>query len=599
MIRRKKINDDIELTPILDDDSSIETPEGKEDDLTELEDLVEESSEDKMMKKKKHFSFSLPWKKKQSADKEEEVHGDSVDDGEKGEKDLSLSKEDTSEERLKEESPEEAVASSVNSKDILGLSEDGVEYLAVEGEKKINKKKIAIVAALIVCAIGIGISFLVRNLDSGNDGKAYVESVSVLAGLGSANGGTNRYTGEVEAQESWKITLDSDMSVATCYVKVGDEVKKGDKLFAYNTEELKLNQEKKELEVDTMQNEINQLTKDIATYQSDLKSASSSEKIELQTQILTAQTTIKKDQYSIKSGKEEIEKIKKNITDATVKSKMDGVIKTINTALGEGSSDDSSGMDTSTEDSSVYMTVLSVGDYRVKGKISETNISSIEEGQSMIVRSRVDDQTWTGVIDSVKTDSTTDDESSSSTSSDYYDEGSSSETASSYYFYVELDSVDGLLMGQHVLLEVDNGQEEDRDGIWLSSAYILIEDENYYAWVDNNGKLEKRSIEVGEYDEVLDEYQIVSGLTAEDYIACDDIDLKAGMKTTTVDPYSEEDSDGEDVDSEEDGVDNGIYDEFEEDYDEESYDESGDDFEDDGAYTDSDDESSDIIYESE
>lgn len=581
MIRRKKTDDDIELTPLTDDNYDIDGDDWDEDDSSDQEEKPE--------KKKKGFSIGLPWKKKsgQKAEAEEDSEGEA---------DTDSSEEDVIEDEESEEN-----------RDILGLGDDGEEYLELEDEKKFSVKKILLIVAAVAIVLGVGITLLVKNLDSGDSGKVYVESVRVLAGLGSGNGGTNRYTGIVEAQESWKITLDADMSVAKCYVKVGDEVKKGDKLFTYNTEELKLNQEKKELEVDTLTNESNQLEKDIATYEKDLKSASSSEKIELQTQILTARTTIKKNEFTIKSGKEEIEKIKKNIADATVTSKMDGVIKNINKALGEGNSNDDTAVNTdmNTDDASVYMTVLSVGDYRVKGKISETNAASIEEGQRMIVRSRVDDQTWTGLIERVKTDSTSDDSSSGSNNSDYYDEGSATETASSYNFYVELDSVDGLLMGQHVFLEVDNGQDEERDGIWLSSAYILIEDDNYYAWVDNKGKLEKRAIEVGEYDEVLDEYQILSGIGEDDYIACDDIDLKAGMKTTQVDPYAESAEGEEGMESGEDAMDNETHDEFEEGFDDGSMDGESvdgdlmDEFEDEGAYTESDDMQGDVVYEEE
>ena len=418
------------------------------------------------------------------------------------------------------------------------------EYM-IEDEKKISGKKIAAIVAGVLLLAGVGIFFLVKNMGAGEDSKVYVESVGVITGLSSANGGTNRYTGEVEAQESWKITLDADMSVEECYVKVGDEVKKDDKLFKYNTEELKLNKEKKELELETMQNEINQLTRDISTYQNDLKSASTSEKIELQTQILTAQTTIKKNEFSIKSGKEELEKIKANIEDATVKSKMDGVVKTINTALGQSTSTDEEVTDTgSTDDANVYMTVLSIGDYRVKGKITETNVADIMEGDRMIVRSRVDDTTWNGTVDSVKTDETTSDQ-GTTTSEDYgMDESSGAESASSYYFYVELDNTEGLLMGQHVFLELDNGQDE-KEGIWISSAYILADGDDYYVWADKKGRLEKRKVEVGQYDETMDEYQVLSGITLQDYIACDDIDIKSGMKTTKVDPFAEEGEDQE------------------------------------------------------
>lgn len=52
-------------------------------------------------------------------------------------------------------------------------------------------------------------------------------------------------------------------------------------------------------------------------------------------------------------------------------------------------------------------------------------------------------------------------------------------------------------------------------------------------WADNGkGKLEKRKIELGEYDEELGEYKIKSGLKAEDYIAWPQEGLEEGMKTT-------------------------------------------------------------------
>ncbi len=426
-------------------------------------------------------------------------------------------------------------------KDPLNLQEEGITYVDTH-KKKISKKKIALVAVIVLAAgAGIG-TFLVKNIHGGNEGKVYVESVSYVAGLESDSGLVNRYTGIVEVQDSWKITLDEGLSVEKCFVKVGDEVKKGDKLFSYNTEELRLNQEKKELELQTMQNENTQLTKDIETYNKDLNSASASEKIELRTQILTAQTTIKKNEFSIKAAKDEISKLKKNIKDATVKSKMAGVVKSINKSLGNvssGDEDDSASYSEDGSDASVYMNILAVGDYRVKGKINETNASSITEGQAVIIRSRVDDRTWSGNVSKIKTDATADD--TQTTDSMDGEDGTSTETASSYNFYVSLENDDGLMMGQHVFIEPDQGQDTEREGIWLSSAYILVDDDKYYVWIDDgHERLKKKEVTIGEYDEELDEYQIKEGLKADDYIANDDIDLKEGTKTTKVDPYSEE-----------------------------------------------------------
>lgn len=438
----------------------------------------------------------------------------------------------------------EILEDSTNEQDSL-LSDDDAIILQEPEKKKFSKKKLALIcgtAAVIVIAV---VFFVIRNMGGTSEGKAYVESVREITGLGTAAGANNRYTGTVDAEKSWKITLQSDMSVEKRYVNVGDQVKKGDKLFRYNTQELKLSKEKKQLEQETLQNEINQLTKDIKSYQSDLKSASASEKIQLQTQILTAQTTIKKDQYTIKSNKETIKTLEKNIKDATVKSKMNGLVKKVNASLENSSSDDSSddgsadSGDGSSDDSS-YMTILAVGNYRIKGTVSETNVWSLNEGDPVIVRSRVDDsQTWKGTISSIKTDTTADDSSSdgSSDSDGYTDDGSTSgETASKYNFYVKLDDDKGLMMGQHVLIEQDNGQDEHKDGMWLPSAYIKKDNNKYYVWLDSHNKLKLHEITVGEYDENLDEYEVKDGLKTSDYIACDDSTLKEGMKVTKVSP---------------------------------------------------------------
>ena len=74
---------------------------------------------------------------------------------------------------------------------------------------------------------------------------------------------------------------------------------------------------------------------------------------------------------------------------------------------------------------------------------------SLNEGDPVIVRSRVDNsQTWKGTISSIKTDTTADDTSDSSSdySDGYTDDSSNSstgETASKYNFYVKLDNDNG------------------------------------------------------------------------------------------------------------------------------------------------------------
>lgn len=219
----------------------------------------------------------------------------------------------------------------------------------------------------------------------------------------------------------------------------------------------------------------------------------------------------------------EIENLKKTIANADVLSEIGGVVKSINK---DGTAT------TSTGEAEPFMTVLATGDYRVKGKVNEQNMSSIIEGNPVIIRSRVDeDKTWKGTLTSVETDKP-----ESGQNSMYMSSGSSETSSSNYPFYVILDSADGLMLGQHVYIEMDNGQEDHKDGIWLDSYYLVMDEEKpeeAYVWAaDSKDKLEKRKVTLGEFDEDLQKYQITEGLTAEDYIAYPDDTIEAGAPVT-------------------------------------------------------------------
>ncbi len=79
-----------------------------------------------------------------------------------------------------------------------------------------------------------------------------------------------------------------------------------------------------------------------------------------------------------------------------------------------------------------------------------------------------------------------------------------------------------------------------------------------YVWAANDkNKLEKRQVELGEYDEMTGEYEILSGLTEDDYIAFPMEGLYEGITTVTniedVDYTSPLYNQGEDGEESEDG----------------------------------------------
>lgn len=206
----------------------------------------------------------------------------------------------------------------------------------------------------------------------------------------------------------------------------------------------------------------------------------------------------------------------KQIENSTVLSTIDGIIKEVNKDDGT----DESG------NQKPLVSITQTTDFRVKGSISE--MGTISEGTSVIVRSRVnEDQIYKGTVTKVETDP------QSNSNNNFYG-ADSSESASKYPFYASLDNNKGLMLGQHVYIEADNGQSTKKKGIWLDASFIVSDDNgNSYVWVSEKGKLKKRKVELGKTDEETYTTKIKSGLSVDDYIAWADDSYSEGMKTTT------------------------------------------------------------------
>jgi len=215
-----------------------------------------------------------------------------------------------------------------------------------------------------------------------------------------------------------------------------------------------------------------------------------------------------------------LQNINMKIDNAVVVSTTAGTIKAINKT-----GTDSSG--------SVlpYIQITQSGDYRVKGTLDESTISSIVVNQNVIIRSRVDEnQIWNGTVTSIETKP----ETSTSTNVVVNDSSSSGEKTSKYPFYVSLKSTEGLMLGQHIYIEPDNGQSSVKDGIWLDASYIVQDGDTAYVWGAVNGKLKKITVELGQQDKDTNAYEIKSGLKMEDEIAWPMDNYQEGMNVTEV-----------------------------------------------------------------
>lgn len=392
-----------------------------------------------------------------------------------------------------------------------------------------SKKKIGIIIGTVVIVAALGgvgfyfredISAMVPFLQEGSsEDKVYVEKVSLI--MNQYTGTSNRYNGTVESQDTFEVRVDSGRTIDEIKVEVGDEVEEGQTLVTYDTSDLAMQIAQAELEIESINNDIESYTKQKDTLTQAHAVADESEKLSYVAQIQNIENSITQKQFDLESKQLEIAKYKEQINNSSVKSKVSGIVKEIN----------ENGMDQN-GNSAAFMTILQEGEYRVKGSIDEQNIWTLSEGQPVVIRSRVDDtKTWNGVISLIDTENP-----SQGNNNGYYYYYSSDETmmASKYPFYIELENAEGLILGQHVYIELDQGQEEVKEGLWLYGFYIVQEEETPYVWVANDrNRLEKRYVELGGYDAQMDEYQIVSGLVADEYITWPMAGLYEGVTTVT------------------------------------------------------------------
>ena len=359
------------------------------------------------------------------------------------------------------------------------------------------------------------------------EGAVYVQSVADLANLGGIAPG-DRFAGIVVSENVAEIQKDPDKTISELLVRAGDDVTEGQTLFSYDTDQLQLTLDKQRLELEQLQATIENYKVQIEELEKDRDRASSGNKLEYTVQIQSMQVDLKEAELNLAAKETAVAQSEAILENATVVSPVTGRVQSIN----------ESGMD-NYGNAVAYITIQQSGSYRVKGTINELQRGGIMEGTRVKIVSRTDENVyWLGTVTLVDYENPT----QGNDNSYYYGYSTDEMTSSSKYpFYVELDSTEGLILGQHVYMEVDAGEEES-SGVAVSSAFICYdEDGSTYVWAENRGKLEKRTVTIGEYNFMLDTMEILEGLTEEDYIAFPDGELCVEGAPTTHE-YAEEDA---------------------------------------------------------
>ena len=368
-----------------------------------------------------------------------------------------------------------------------------------------------------------------------------VEAVASIVSAGSV-GLADRYAGMVVAGQTAKVQRDSNKVVLETYVQVGDMVRAGDPLFAYDVEKMQLDLDELYLKKADYENTISSANAEIGELEGQRDKAKEEDKLSYTLQIDSRRADIREAEYNMAVNDRDIAAMEASLENTVVSAPIAGRVMSVDETGGGDDAYYGGGQDQSGGTAGVdYITVTDVDSMRVQGNINEMNAYALTEGMPMRIRSRTDkDQTWSGTLTGVDWENPVQNNNDNG-GMVYISSGDSDEmtTASKYPFYIDLASTEGLMLGQHVYIEPDNGQEEQTPaGPMLPGYYIAYDDGgDAYVWADDgSGKLEKRSVTLGVTDENTGACEIAEGLALTDYIAFPEDGLTEGQSTEKFDP---------------------------------------------------------------
>ena len=360
--------------------------------------------------------------------------------------------------------------------------------------------------------IALGTALILGLSGCAADAQVNVEQAGMLA---TAAASSDKFAGVVVSENVVEINRDADKQIEELYVAAGDEVRINEQLFAYDTDTLSLTIDKQELEMDKLEQQIKDLDAQIKDLEKQIKTEKSKKAKDQDKNLLASLDiqlrSVKADHtqatYDKSALQTEIDHNKEMLKNAVVRSPIKGTIRSIN------------------ENGAPYITIQQSGAYQVKGMLNELSLNAgIMEGVSVNILSRVDPTAcWTGTVTLVDYNSTSTNEYDNM----YGNVTDSMSSSTSYPFYITLDSTDGLLLGQHVYIQLA-APAGDGQTLYIPENYVMdveMDDASFLTtgtvWGVNmdSRTLTRVTVTLGEYDPVYGTYAILDGITAESYLA--------------------------------------------------------------------------------
>ena len=189
------------------------------------------------------------------------------------------------------------------------------------------------------------------------ENAVYVQSVKDLMNMGGIAPG-DKFPGIVVSENITEVNKDEQMVVQELFVREGDDVTEGQKLFAYDTQQMQLSLNKQQLELEQAEATIENYKEQIKELERDRNNASN--KLEYTIQIQSLEVDLQEAEINIKAKRDSVAQAEALLQNAVVFAPVDGRIQSIS----------ENGMD-NYGNPLPYITIQKTGSYRIKGTLGE------------------------------------------------------------------------------------------------------------------------------------------------------------------------------------------------------------------------------------
>lgn len=285
------------------------------------------------------------------------------------------------------------------------------------------------------------------------------------------------------------------------FVKEGQKITKGQKLFSYDNPELIIQNKQIDIDKKLAQIHYDQSTAKISSLKKEIQKAQDANAPKevtdpLESQLQDLQFQQKTTELEMEKNKLQEDELQSKQNELTVLSSTDGTVQKIDTNAQQNS------VQTAGSQTSAIIQIVSNNPFEIQGTLTELQKSQIQPNQAITLTSKaVSNKIWKGKITEISEYPTSDEAGQSMMGTT----GQQTQNISYYNFKATLDSQDGLSPGYHVSIQANVASHKI---LAVPSSSIIEKGASRFVYVVKDNKVSKQKITTGtgdgEWTEVLD-----------------------------------------------------------------------------------------------